>query len=104
MTIQTVMNFIIPLTVFIEIVILGLALRFYLRKLIERTQQNNKWMHASLFIESLWLPFIFWFVFLGAYVGIQMSVLPPTAKKLSGELLGSIFIISLILVAISLLL
>ena len=43
MTIQTVMNFIIPLTVFIEIVILGLALRFYLRKLIERTQQNNKW-------------------------------------------------------------
>jgi small-conductance mechanosensitive channel len=102
MTIQTVMNFIIPLTVFIEIVILGLALRFYLRKLIERTQQNNKWMHASLFIESLWLPFIFWFVFLGAYVGIQMSVLPPTAKKLSGELLGSIFIISLILVAISL--
>jgi DNA-binding CsgD family transcriptional regulator len=102
MTIQTVMSFIIPLTVFIEIVILGLALRFYLRKLLERTQQNNKWIHASLFIESLWLPFIFWFVFLGAYVGIQMSVLPPTAKKLSGELLGSIFIISLILVAISL--
>jgi small-conductance mechanosensitive channel/DNA-binding CsgD family transcriptional regulator len=102
MTIQTVMNFIIPLLVFIEIVILGLALRFYFRNLLEKTQQNDKWIHASLFIESLWHPFIFWFVFLAAYIGIQMSILPPTAKKLSGELLGSVFIISLILVSISL--
>jgi DNA-binding CsgD family transcriptional regulator len=102
MTIQTAMNFLIPLAVFIEIVILGLALRFYFKKLLEKTQQSNKWIHASLFIESLWHPFIFWFVFLAAYVGIQMSILPPTAKKLSGALLGSIFIISLILVAISL--
>jgi len=68
MTIQTAMNFLIPLAVFIEIVILGLALRFYFKKLLEKTQQSNKWIHASLFIESLWHPFIFWFVFLAAYV------------------------------------
>jgi len=102
MTIQTAMNFIVPLAVFIEIVIFALALRFYFRKLLEKTQRSDKWIQASLFIESLWHPFVFWFVFLAAYVGIQMSILPPTAKKLSGALLGSIFIISLILVSISL--
>ena len=102
MTIHTIMDFIVPLAVFIEIVILGLALRFYFRNLLEKTQQNHQWIHVSLFIESLWHPFIFWFVFLAADVGIQMSILPPTAKKLFGALLGSIFIISLILVAISL--
>jgi DNA-binding CsgD family transcriptional regulator len=50
----------------------------------------------------LWHPFIYWFVFLAAYVAVLISVLSPTVKKLSGELLASIFVISLILVTISL--
>jgi small-conductance mechanosensitive channel/DNA-binding CsgD family transcriptional regulator len=102
MTVQTVIDYIIPLMVFIIIVVLGLALRLYFRKLLEKTQQNNKWIHTSLFIESLWHPFIYWFVFLAAYVAVLISVLSPTVKKLSGELLASIFVISLILVTISL--
>ena len=76
MTIQTAMNFIVPLAVFIEIVIFALALRFYFRKLLEKTQRSDKWIQASLFIESLWHPFVFWFVFCWFFFRRQLTMLP----------------------------
>jgi DNA-binding CsgD family transcriptional regulator len=53
-------------------------------------------------IETMWHPFLHWFLLLGAYVAIQVSILSPAVKRLVGEGLASLFTLSLIWTAIGL--
>ena len=92
----------VPLLIFVAVVIFGLWARFYIRKILRKPQQNSGWVYRGLVIESVWNPFILWFIFLAAYAGIQISILSPVVKKLSGEVLGSLFVISLMWVAVAL--
>jgi RNA polymerase sigma factor (sigma-70 family) len=102
MTTATAVHIIVPLIMFAAIVILGLWTRFYVRKLFVRHQQSAKWVHASLVVKSLFNPLIIWFMILGSYVAILISILSPTIKKLSGEVLASLFAISFTWVTIGL--
>ena len=95
-------NIIVPLLVFVIVLIFGLWARFYIRKILRKPQQSSGWVYKGLVIESVWNPFILWFIYLGAYVAVQISILPKIVKKLSGEVLGSLFVISLMWVAVAL--
>jgi small-conductance mechanosensitive channel len=102
MTAATTVHIIVPLITFAAIVILGVWTRSYIIKLFERYQQNAKWVHASLVVKSLFNPIIIWFIILGSYAAILISILSPTIKKLSGEALASLFVISFTWVIIGL--
>jgi small-conductance mechanosensitive channel len=102
MTTATTIHIIVPLIIFIAIVALGLWTRIYIRNLFQRYQQNAKWVHSALVVESLFNPIIIWFVILATYAAILVSILSPMIKKLSGEALASIFVVSFTWVAIGL--
>ena len=82
------------------IVALGLWARGAVRKFLKR--QNQTWVGDTFILETIWHPFLHWFLLLGVYVAIQISVLSPTAKRLTGEGLASLFALSLIWTTISL--
>ncbi len=46
-------------------------------------------------LQSFRTPFMHWILILGAYVAIQISVLPDMSKLLAGRILFSLFIVSL---------
>ena len=90
----------IPLVAFVSIVVLGLWSRWIIHKILK--QQKWEWVGKTFVIETTWHPFLLWFLFLGAYVAIQISIVSNTIKTLSGEGLASLFALSLILTIINL--
>ena len=94
------LDIIVPLLIFVLIAILGLWSRWVISKVIK--QQKREWVGKTLLIETTWHPFLLWFLFLGAYVAIQISIVSQNVKSLSGEGLASVFVLSLILTAINL--
>jgi len=89
-----------PIVGFVVIVALGLWARGAVRKFLKR--QNQTWVGDTFILETIWHPFLHWFLLLGTYVAIQISVLSQTAKRLTGEGLASLFALSLIWTTISL--
>ena len=94
------LDIVIPLLTFILVVIIGLWSRWFINKILK--QQKREWAGKTFIIETVWHPFLLWFLFLGAYAAIQISVASQTVKRLSGEGLASVFAISLILTTINL--
>jgi DNA-binding CsgD family transcriptional regulator len=93
-------NICIPFLAFIVIMALGLWARGALRKFLK--QQKQTWVGNTFVLETIWHPFLHWFVLLGAYVAIQISIVSPVVKRLTGEALSSLFALSLIWTSISL--
>jgi DNA-binding CsgD family transcriptional regulator/small-conductance mechanosensitive channel len=93
-------DILIPLLAFITVAIIGLWTRWYFYKFLKK--QTQTWFGNAFVIESLWHPFLHWFLLLGAYIAFQISVLSLSAKRLTGEGLGSLFALSLIWTSISL--
>jgi DNA-binding CsgD family transcriptional regulator/small-conductance mechanosensitive channel len=96
MSVRLVIQIIVPVLVFFCIGFVGFFIRQYFRKLLEKAPQSKKWAFNRVLVETLWHPIALWFMFLGAYVAVQVSVFTPTVKNISGALFSSIFIISLI--------
>ena len=94
------LDIIFPLLVFISIAVLGLWSRWIIHKVLK--QQKREWVGKTFVIESIYHPFLLWFLILGAYVAILISIVSPTVKRLSGEGMASLFTISLILTIINL--
>ena len=94
------LEILIPLAAFLAIVVFGLWVRWVLYKILKR--QKPPWSGNSFVIETLWHPFIYWFLFLGAYAAIEISIMSYTAKRLAGDGLASFFVLSLIWTAITL--
>ena len=65
-------------------------------------KKKQRWVGHAFVIESMWHPFLHWFLLLGTDVGIQVSILSPAVKRLVGEGLASLFALSLIWSTISL--
>ena len=95
-------NIVIPLLIFVAAVVIGFWVRFYLHKFFKRQQQSGGWIHSSLLVESVWHPIILWFILLGAFGAIQFAKLSHSVKTVSGEALASVFVISIMWVAIDL--
>lgn len=85
----------IPLLVLIAVTVLGLSLRVAIRNWFSKSNQKAEWAKKSFIVETLWNPFLVWFMLLGAYVAIEVSSVTPDIKKLTGQGLASLFVLSL---------
>lgn len=94
-------SLVFPLLVFLATLLLGLWVRTVIHKIIRQKGQKSTWTQ-KIVIETLWHSFILWFLFLGIYLAIQISILPATIKRFVGEGIASIFVFSLMWAAISL--
>ena len=88
---------IVPLLVFIAVVLLGFAARWTIHRVLQKQRLKTNWVSNSFVIETIWNAFIFWFILLGAYIAFEVSILPGTGKKLAGEGLATIFVISMMI-------
>jgi DNA-binding CsgD family transcriptional regulator/small-conductance mechanosensitive channel len=86
-------NIVVPFLAFVAIVALGLWVRWTIHKVLKQKRQS--WVYNAFVIETMWHPFLHWFLLLGTYVAIQVSTLSPTVKRLSGEGIASLFALSL---------
>ena len=93
-------NIFVPFLAFVAILALGLWARWIIHKSLKR--QKQKWVGNTFVIETMWHPFLHWFLLLGTYLAIQISVISPLVKRLAGEGLASLFALSLIWSSISL--
>ena len=94
------LNIFVPFLIFIVIVVFGLWARLTVHGIL--IKRKPKWLQNGFVIETMWHPFFHWFLLLAAYAAIQVSILSPLVKRLTGEVLASIFTLSLIWTAISL--
>jgi S1-C subfamily serine protease len=92
---------IVPVVVFIAFVIGGRWLRRVVYDRYNRWATRTKWVGLALLVAKLHGPFLFWFVLLGAYVAIKISVLTIEIASVINTVLLSLFVASWIWVAVS---
>ena len=93
-------SILIPSLVFIAFAVIGFWARWIIHKFLKK--QTETWAGNAQIIETIWRPFLHWFLLLGAYGAIEVSKLSPSIKRLSGEGLASLFVLSLMWTAIRL--
>jgi DNA-binding CsgD family transcriptional regulator/small-conductance mechanosensitive channel len=93
-------NIFVPFLAFITITVIGLWARWAIRKFLKQPKQT--WAGNAFVIETIWHPFLYWFLMLGVYVAIQISILSPIVKRVTGEGLASLFALCLIWTTINL--
>ena len=64
-------------------------------KFLKKPQAKTTWLQNVAVIETTWNTFLIWFVLLGVYLAIEISIIPQTVKKPTLESLASLFVISL---------
>jgi len=92
----------IPAVVFVAFWVAGLWLRRIAYDAFNQWLLRTKWEGRQLVIEKTRNPFLHWFLLLGAYIAIQVSALPSEATTIAGKIIASLFVFSLIWIAISL--
>ena len=92
----------IPAFVFLAFWVVGLWLRRIAYDAFNQWLVKAKWEGRQLVIDKTRSPFLHWFLLLGSYIAIQVSVLPSEAKTIVGKIIASLFVFSLIWVAVSL--
>jgi len=92
----------IPVLTFVAFWVAGLWLRRIAFDALNQWLLKTKWELRQLVIERARTPFLHWFLLLGAYVSVEVSVLPPDAKTMAGKIIASLFVFSLVWVAVSL--
>jgi len=92
----------IPVLIFVAFWVAGLWLRRIAYDAFNQWLLKAKWEARQLVIERTRTPFLHWFLLLGAYISIQVSVLPPEAKTVAAKIIANLFVFSLIWVAVSL--
>ena len=93
-------NIFVPFLAFVAITVIGLWARWAIRKFLKQPKQT--WAGNAFVVETIWHPILHWFLILGAYVAIQISILSSIVKRLTGEGLASLFALSLIWTTINL--
>ena len=87
----------IPLAVFLAAYFAGLWIRRYsLRQLTQWARRIN-WQGSDIVVDAIKKPFILWFLILGAYLALRISVLSPSWVEPAGHILGSLLVISIII-------
>jgi serine protease Do len=92
----------IPVLIFVVFWVAGLWLRRIAYDAFNQWLLKTNWEGRQLVIEKTRTPFLHWFLLLGAYIAIQVSALPSEATTIAGKIIASLFVFSLIWVAISL--
>ena len=85
---------------FIAFVVIGFWARWIIHKFLKK--HTETWVGNAQIIETIWRPLLYWFLLLGAYVAFEVSKFSPAIKRLIGEGLASLFVLSLMWTTISL--
>ena len=85
---------VIPLLAFLATYIVGLWLRRLVGNLLERWKARTSWEGSEIVARAVLRPFLLWVVLLGIAIAIQVSVLSPGLKSISGKSIGSLFVLS----------
>jgi small-conductance mechanosensitive channel len=85
----------IPVVAFLATYVVGLWLRRVVNNAFERWASRTRWEGSQLVMTTLRRPFLFWFLLLGVSIAIQVSVLPPEVKSITTKAMGSLFVLSL---------
>jgi len=86
------LNIAVPVLVFFGVFSISLWLRRISYNALERWLKERKTEINTIIISATRGPFLHWFLILGAYIALQVSVLEPQWKSLGGRILASIFI------------
>jgi small-conductance mechanosensitive channel len=86
----------VPTIVFLAFFVVAVWTRRALYNYLEGLFTKIKWEGSQIFLQTTRRSFFQWCLILGAYTAIQISTLSPSGKALTGKILGSIFVISLI--------
>jgi small-conductance mechanosensitive channel len=91
----------IPAIAFIATYVVGLWVRRVAYRAFAQWTTRLRWEGSKLVVDATRSPFLHWFLLLGAYIAIQVSILPSGWKTLGGKIVASLFILSLGWVAVS---
>jgi small-conductance mechanosensitive channel len=91
----------IPVIAFLATYVVGLWVRRVVYRAFSRWMERLRWEGSKVVLETTRGPFLHWFLFLGVYIAIQVSPLPPEWKTLGGRIVASLFVLSLVWVAVS---
>jgi DNA-binding CsgD family transcriptional regulator/small-conductance mechanosensitive channel len=86
---------IVPMWYFLSAVVLGLCTRMAIHYLIKKRQGQKMTWIRNFVIDAVWNHLLFWFSLLGAYAAVETSMLSPTIKKLVGEGVATLFVLSM---------
>jgi DNA-binding CsgD family transcriptional regulator len=89
------LHVVVPLFALIAVVVIGLWARLAIRKFLKKPQAKTTRLQNTAVIETTWNTSLIWFVLLGVYLAIEISIIPQTVKKPTLESLASLFVISL---------
>ena len=92
----------IPVIAFLASYVVGLWLRRVAYDAFNRWIARAKWEGSRLVVETTRRPFLHWFLLLGGYIAIYVSVLPPEWKTAGGKIVATLFILSLTWVVVRL--
>ncbi len=92
----------VPVLVFLACYVVGLWARRIAYRAFSRWAAAGKWEGSPLIVQATRTPFLVWFLILGAYVAIHISVLDPSTKALVDKVLVALFVISVTWMTISL--
>lgn len=96
------LKIVIPVIAFLASYVVGLWLRRVVDNLLKRWTAKTRWEGSQIVARAALRPFLLWFLLLGIGIAIQVSVLPPEAKGMTGKAVGSLFVLSLGWVVIAL--
>jgi len=84
-----------PLLAFLAAYVVGLWVRRVVFRALERWEAVSKWEGSPIIARVTRTPFLGWFLILGAYIAVYISVLEASLKTIIGKVLVSLFIVSL---------
>jgi len=92
----------VPVLVFLAACAVGLWLRKLAYARLNRWMLKLRWAGSQLVLKACHGPLFYWFLLLGAYIALQVSVAPAVVKDNAGKFLATVFVLHLSWVVISL--
>jgi len=84
----------VPLLTFLASIIVGLWVRRVVSNAFDRWASKVRWQGGELVMTAVHRPFLFWFLFLGVLIAIQVSEVTPQVKSITTKAIGSLFVLS----------
>jgi len=84
----------IPVLAFLASYIVGLWVRKVVSNAFEKWASSVRWQGSKLAMTAVHRPFLFWFLILGVFIAIQVSVVTPQVKGITTKAMGSLFVLS----------
>jgi small-conductance mechanosensitive channel len=89
------LNITVPVLAFLASYIVGLWMRKVVSNALERWASRVRWQGSKMTLGAVHRSFLFWFLILGVFIAIQVSVLAPQVKSITTKVVGTLFALSL---------